>query len=218
MDIKKGDFVVVKGEVGEVLDINEDDKLEVNFIRSWASEANGKVYKYDESNEWEEIERSTVERHVEQPKDKFDYPKTYIDLGFKCMGEHKGEMIFINKDVDIENDEDLKKFQFPTDGYDDDNDEEDDYIFDGFVVPDEEHEPFTPASPTSEYVQFTHKAVHGYNTWVPDKNDKLQMGIKRTIDDMEKKYASLEDDRQFALGKSIDYTHPPLKRTKSTVK
>ena len=63
----------------------------------------------------------------------------------------------------------------------------------------------------------THKAVHGYNNWVPDKNDKLQMGIKRTIDTLEAKHASKEDDRQFALGRTIDYNHPPLK-SKSTSK
>ena len=134
------------------------------------------------------------------------------------MGEHKGEEIFIKADADIENDEDLKTFQFPTDGFDADDEQPNEYVFDGFVVPDEEHEPFTPASPSSEYVQYTHSAVHGYNDWVPDENDKLQMGIKRTIDTLESKYGSKEDDRQFALGQSIDYNRPPLKKNKSTKK
>jgi hypothetical protein len=218
MEFKKGDFIKTsKGTVGEILDIDEDDNLEVNFIRPWMSEANGKVYKYDASDEWETIIRNSVVQHVEKPVDKFDYPKVYMELGLKPMGEHKGEEIFIDKDADIEKDEDLKTFQFPTDGFDDD-DEANEYEFDGFVVPDEEHEPFTPASPSSEYVQYTHEAVHGYNSWVPDKNDKLQMGIKRTIDSMEKKYGSKEDDRQFAQGKSIDYSHPPLKKVKSNEK
>ena len=44
------------------------------------------------------------------------------------------------------------------------------------------------------------------------------MGIKRTIDAMEIKYASKEDDRQFSAGRSIDYNHPPLKKSKSTQK
>lgn len=218
MEFRKGDFIISKGEVAEILDTNEDDMLEVNFIRPWKTEANGKVYKYDASNEWEEISKNTVEKHVEKPKDKFDYPKVFLQLGLKAMGEHKGEEIFIEQNADIENDEDLRNFQFPTDGFDADDEELDEYVFDDFVVPDDEHEPFTPASPSSEYVQYTHSAVHGYNNWVPNKNDKIQMGIKRTIDAMEQKYASKEDDRQFTLGKSIDYSHPPLKKIKSTAK
>ena len=219
MEFKKGDFIkTTDGFVAEVLDIDDDNNLEVSFIRPWSSEANGKIYKYDESDAWEVVIRSTVVQHVEKPKDKYDYPKVFFELGLKPMGEHKGEEIFIKNDVDIEKDEDLKKFQFPTDGFDADDEEANEYVFDGFVVPDEEGEAFTPASPTSAFVQYTHEAVHGYNDWVPDTNNKMQMGIKRTIDQMETKYASKEDDRQFALGKSIDYNHPPLKKSKSTTK
>ena len=218
MEIRKGDFIICDGTVGEVLDINEEKKLEVNFIRPWLSEANGKILKYDASDEWEEVSQDAVSTHVEKPKDKFDYPKVFLQLGLKAMGEHKGEEIFIKKDVDIEKDNDLKIFQFPTEGFDEDDESIDEYVFDGFVVPDEEGEPFKPASPSSEYVQYTHSAVHGYNNWIPDKKDKIQVGIKRTIDAMELKYASKEDDRQFTLGESIDYNHPPLKKTKSTKK
>ena len=219
MEFRKGDFIkTTRGVVGEILDLNEDNNLEVSFIRPWHSEANGKIYKYDASDEWEVVERNTVVQHVEKPPDKYDYPKVFLELGLKAMGEHKGEEIFISKDIDIEKDEDLKNFQFPTDGFDGDDEDANEYVYDGFVVPDDEGEPFSPASPTSDFVQFTHKAVHGYNTWQPDQNDKLQMGIKRTIDAMETKYASKEDDRQFALGKSIDYTKPPLKKSKSNKK
>lgn len=219
MEIRKGDFIITKqGTVGEVLDINEEQLLEVNYIRPWETEANGKVYKYDASDEWEELDKKEVLKHVEKPVDKFDYPKVFLELGLKPMGEHKGEEIFILKDADIEKDEDLKKFQFPTDAFDADDDESNEYLFDDWCIPDEDGEAFTPASPTSDYVQYTHQAVNGYNDWVPDKNDKIQMGIKRTIDRMEAKYMSKEDDRQFASGKSIDYNHPPLKRKKSTVK
>ena len=75
MDIRKGDFIITSTGVAEVLDINEEGKLEVSFIRPWESEANGKIFKYDASNEWEEISKETVTKHVEKPKDKFDYPK-----------------------------------------------------------------------------------------------------------------------------------------------
>ena len=52
--------------VAEVLDINEKGKLEV-FYPSMESEANGKIFKYDASNEWEEISKE-VTKHVEKPK------------------------------------------------------------------------------------------------------------------------------------------------------
>lgn len=218
MEFKKGDFIKDANHmVGEVVDIDEDNNLEVYFIRSWSTEANGKIYKYSE--EWDVIDPSTVVEHKEKPQDKFDYPKVYTELGFRPMGEYKNEEIFIKSTVDIEQDEDLKKFKFPTDGFDDDDGEESETdSLDGFIVPDEEGEPFTPASPSSEYVRFTHAAVHGYNDWVPDTNDKFQVGLKRKIDSLEAKYSSKEDDRQFVLGKSIDYTHPPLKHSKSTKK
>jgi len=219
MEFKKGDFVITTGQlVGEILDIDEDRNLEVSFIRPWTTEANGKVLKYDASDEWETVSRSSIVQHVEKPTDKNDYLKVFLELGLKAMGEHKNEEIFIHKDADIENDEDLKTFQFPTDAFDGDDEEANEYEFDDFVVPDDEHEPFTPASPSSEYVQYTHQAVHGYNEWIPDTNDKLQMGIKQTIDSMEEKYGSKEDNRQFALCKSIDYTHPPLNGVKSNEK
>ena len=111
MDIRNGDFIITSTGVAEVLDINEEGKLEVSFIRPRESEAN-KIFKYDASNEWEEISKEAVTKHVEKPKDKFDYPKVFIELGLKPMGEHKGEEIFIKADADIETDEDLKKFQF----------------------------------------------------------------------------------------------------------
>lgn len=213
MDFKKGDFILDKeGKVGEVVDVNEQEKLEVYFIVPFEGEANGKIFRYAE--EWEEVDKEYVKEHIERPM-RHEHVKTLIKLGYRPMGEHKGEEIFIPSDVDIEDDDDLKAFQFPTDGFDSDSDDETDSL-DGFIVPDREGSPFRPASPTNEFVRFTHEAVHGYNDWVPDENDKFQVGLKRKIDSMELKYSAMEDDRQFALGKSCDYNHPPLRKKKST--
>ena len=216
MDFKKGDFVkVTNGKSGEVVDIDEDNNLEVYFIEPFEGEANGKVYKY--GNDWETVTRNEVVEHTERPTNKFDILKVYTKLGYKPMGEHKGHEIFIKADVDIETDDDLKTFQFPTDGFDSEPEGDGDSL-DGFIIPDEEGEPFTPASPSSDYVRFTHEAVHGFNSWVPDESDKFQVGLKRKIDQMESKYISKEDDRQFALGTSVDYNHPPLNVRESTKK
>ena len=216
MDFSKGDFIKhTNGKTGEVVDIDEDNNLEVYFIEPFEGEANGKVFKYAE--DWETVERNCVVEHTKKPVNKFDIVRVYTDLGYRPMGEHKGHEIFIKSEVDIEEDEDLKHFQFPTDGFDSEDDDETDSL-DGFIVPDEEGEAFHPASPSNEFVKFTHEAVHGYNTWVPDEKDKFQVGLKRKIDSMESKYARKEDDRQFAAGRSIDYNHPPLNEQKSTKK
>jgi hypothetical protein len=217
MDFKKGDFIIdTLKRVGEVVDIDEDNNLEVYFIESFQNEANGKIFKYSE--EWEVVRRDEVVEHTKKPSNKFDYLKLYTKLGYKPMGFYKGHEIFIDSKIDIEKDKDLKNFKFPTDGFDSDDEEDDTDSLDGFIVPDEEGEPFTPASPTNDYVKFTHQAVNDYNTWVPDETDKFQVGLKRKIDSMEAKYSQKEDDRQFASGKSIDYNHPPLKVVKSTSK
>lgn len=204
--MKKGDFIVTEKGVAEVVDIDEDDKLECYFIVP--AKANGKVYAY--ADEWEVVERSQVVTHKEKPVDKFDYPKMYMELGFRPLD---GEL-FIKVDADVENDEDLKHFELPTDCIDIESEDEEE-VFD-FIVPDEEGEPFAPASPTSEFVQETHRAVRGYNTWVPNESNKMAVGTKRLIDRMEEKYARMEDDRQFAQGTSVDYAHPPLNTSKST--
>lgn len=213
MTFKKGDFIKVKNEkIGEVVDINEDNNLEVYFIVPNMSKANGKIFEYAEN--WEVVHKNEVTEHIKKPTDKFDYPKVYMSLGYRPMD---GEM-FIKADANIEDDEDLKTYEFPTNciEFEDGDDDEYDYT-DGFVVKDEDGEAFTPASPTNAFVVETHKAVHGYNNWTPQQNDKTQVGIKRFIDDQEKKASRQEDDRQFAQGTSIDYNHPPLKRAKSTV-
>ena len=217
MDFAKGDFIVDTAKrVGEVVDIDEDNHLEVYFIESFENEANGKIFKYAE--DWEVVDKDKVVQHTKKPSNKFDYPKVYTELGYKPMGFYKGHEIFIESTADIEQDEDLKHFKFPTDGFDSDDEEDETDSLDGFIVPDEEGEPFTPASPTNDYVKFTHQAVNDYNSWVPDETDKFQVGLKRKIDSMESKYSQKEDDRQFASGKSIDYNHPPLKVAKSTSK
>lgn len=212
MSFKKGDFIEAVGnKIGEVVDINEDGNLEVYFLVPNSKKANGKIYEYAE--EWELVCKNDVVKHIDKPVDKFDYPKLYMSLGFRPMD---GD-IFIKADANIEEDEDLKSYEFPTNCIELEEEDADEYDYtDGFVIKDEDGEAFTPASPTNDFVIDTHKAVHGYNDWTPNKNDKNQVGIKRFIDDQEKKAIHKEDDRQFALGKSIDYNHPPLKRVKST--
>jgi len=205
MNFQNGDYILdTSGKAAEVADMNEKGQLEVWYIVPDASRANGKVYHYQEK--WVVIEPSIVQQHFPKPSCKGKLLETYRKLGFRPMTED----IFIRADIDIELDEDLKQFQFPTDTIDSDAESLETDSLDGFIVPDEEGEAFAPASPTNEFVIETHQAVRDYNNWVPDSSNKQQVGIKQFIDHMEVKYTSMEDDRQFMAGQSIDYNHPPL--------
>lgn len=212
MNFQNGDFILdTSGKAAEVADMDENGKLEVWYIVPDASRANGKIYHYQEN--WVTIDPSMVQQHFPKP-DKAKVLETYRQLGFRPMTED----IFVRADVDIEADDDLKHFQFPTDTIDVDDYESETDSLDGFIVPDEDGEAFVPASPTNDFVIDTHRAVRDYNNWVPDSSNKQQVGIKNFIDHMEAKYTSMEDDRQFMAGQSIDYNHPPLQGVKSTGK
>ena len=76
MDFTKGDFIVdTTKRVGEIVDIDEDENLEVYFIESFENEANGKIFKYAE--DWEVVNKDKVVEHTKKPTNKFDYPKVY---------------------------------------------------------------------------------------------------------------------------------------------
>lgn len=203
-----GDLIRTRQGAAEVVDIDENDDLEVYFLVPNPRKANGKIYEYKE--EWDTIKKSDVVKHVPRPADKFKYPKCYREIGFKVWDG----IIFTRVEDDEERDEDLKLFTFPTDCIDYDSEEEDEDMSD-FIVPDEEGEPFRPASPSSQFVQEVHQAVHAYNSWAP--TDRKEKAVKKVIDTMDEKYTRQEDERQFVLGKSINYHHPPLRKTGSSI-
>ena len=200
MNFKPGDLIQTTHKlIGEIVSVLNNE-LEVYFLVPDLSKANGKIWVY--RDDWDTIPKDSVSKHIEIV-DKKKYPEYYKQLGFKVMTEK----LFIRSDMDIEKDEDLKKFPFPTDCID--NEEEDDYDYtDDFIVKDEDAEAFTFASTESNFVQQTHKAVHDYNKWKP--KNKKQLEIKSFIDNMELKYSTKDDDKQFKSGKSIDYKNPPM--------
>lgn len=213
MNFEAGDYVKSGNKWAEVVDIDEENNLEVYFIIQ-TGECNGKIYKY--AVDWEVVTKNTVTQHIKKPKTHSDILQVLANVGFKPMGEVDGEEIFIKIDTDIETDEDLKTYQFPTENADSDDEEESDFdSLDGFIVRDEDGEAFCPADPDSDFVQEVHEAVHDYNKWEPDGKNKTEVGVKRFIDNLEEKYMRKEDDRQFASGLSVNYRHPPLKKQKS---
>jgi hypothetical protein len=197
--MKAGDLIQTKHKlIGEIVAV-DDDSIEVYFLVPDQSKANGKVWVY--KSEWDTIYKTDVAVHVEV-KDRKKYPQYYRQLGFKAWD---GE-IFTRTDVDIETDEDLKAYPFPT-GCDTDT-ECDDYMFDGFVIPDNEDDAFTFADPVNKEVQEFHQAVNDYNNWNP--TDPSEQRAKSFVDALERKFSTKDDNFQFKRGTSVDYKRPPV--------
>jgi hypothetical protein len=198
MNFKAGDlFQTTHNLIGEIVQVLEND-LEVFFLVPDKTKAKGKIWVY--KNEWDTIPKKCVEKHIDVKRKK-DYVSYYKELGFRPMTEK----LFIRTDADIEKDEDLKKFAFPTDCID--TEEQDEYDFnDGFTVQD--GEAFTIAEVDNDFVKQVHQAVNDYNKWEPQT--KKQLSIKNFIDNMELKYSTQDDDKHFKLGESVDYKNPPM--------
>lgn len=194
--MKAGDIIETKHKlIGEVVGVLEDT-IEVYFLVPDKTKAKGKVWVYKE--DWDTISKKDVTRHIEI-KNKKLYPKYWRMVGFKAWD---GE-IFTRTDIDIEKDPDLKKYPFPTGC---DTDEEQDEYDQDFIASEDEEFSFAPVE--SDFVKETHKAVHDYNNWKP--KDKKQLKIKTFIDNLELKYSTMDDEKQFAKGKSMDYKNPPM--------
>lgn len=212
MTFTAGDLIKTKHKlVGEVVSVLEND-LEVYFLVPDLHKAKGKIWVYRE--DWDTIPKKSVETHI-KIIDKTKYPEYYKQLGFKAFTEN----LFVQKHIDLEKDEDLKNYHFPTNCIESDDDDNDYDFTDGFVVKDTDGEAFSFASPDSTFVQETHKAVHEYNKWEP--KNKKQLSIKNFIDEIELKYSTMDDDKHFKNGASVDYKQPPMaprasKRHKST--
>ena len=194
--MKEGDLIQTKLKlIGEVVGVLETT-LEVYFLVPDATKANGKIWVY--KSEWDTILKSDVVKHIDV-KHKELYPKYFREMGFKAWD---GE-IFTRVTDNVEKDKDLKKYPFPTGC--DTEDELDEYD-ETFLA--SEDEVFTFADTESEYVMETHKAVNDYNKWQPKNKSELKM--KSFIDNMELKYSTMDDNKQFQNGTSLDYKKTPL--------
>ena len=198
--MKPGDLLKVYGnKYAELVGIDEDNNLEVYFI---SRSKNKWVWEYNE--EWETITKNDVIEHI--PLEKGKAVACYKQLGFRPLTENT----FVKLDDDIP-----KDVIVPVGNFDEDDSsglDSDDSLND-FIVPDEQGEEFRPASPTNEFVIETHTCVHQYNGWAPEKPQHKK--IKKFIDNLSHKYQTMDDDRQFVKGQSVDYEHPPLKKLKS---
>ena len=122
MNFKPGDLIQTTHKlIGEIVSVLNNE-LEVYFLVPDLSKANGKIWVY--RDDWDTIPKDSVSKHIEIV-DKRKYPEYYKQLGFKVMTEK----LFIRSDMDIEKDEDLKKYPFPTHCIEDDITKKDEYDY-----------------------------------------------------------------------------------------
>ena len=72
----------------------------------------------------------------------------------------------------------------------------DDPTLGGFIVPDDECEPFTEAAEDCDFVRETHAAVRAFNGWVPQ--DEQQSQARTFIQRQEARAAHVDDEARFA--------------------
>tara|TARA_A100001015_G_scaffold318408_1_gene438221 strand:+ start:2466 stop:3083 length:618 start_codon:yes stop_codon:yes gene_type:complete len=202
-----GDLLHIKGQLddgsttifyAELVGINEDNQLEVYYLEQ-TKKLEGHIWSY--KSDWDVVHEDCVERvfHPTQPS----YVSTYKEFGFiPTVKENQ----FLQNGVEIPS---HILVPLPLDS--EEEVDEDDAEMNDFIIDDEEaNEPFTHAIPDNEFVIETHKAVNQYNQWEPKNGSEKK--VKNFIDGLAEKYQTEDDNRQFAKGKSLDYSHPPTKQ------
>jgi hypothetical protein len=196
--MKEGDLLKINGENGvwyaQLVGFDEEDMLEVWYINRGV---NRYLWEYDK--DWETVHKNTVIEHI--PLDISDVLACYKQWGFKPITEET----FVKLDDDIPDD-----VLLPVGEFDEEEEYDSEDNMDDFIVPDEEGEAFTLAPLDSDFVRETHELVQKFNTWEPQNPQEQK--LKSFVDHMSLKYKQHDDNRQFAIGKTVDYDHPPVKK------
>ena len=204
LKIKYGDALHIHGEGSENspedwyavakqdADASRDDSLDVEYLvrtdQPGVWQFDGDVY---------ECPVSAIVAHASV--DERRGPQyAWADLGFRMLGastmarhDYAGELPVGDEEFELCSDT-----------------EETDSMRD-FIVPDDQVEPFRPASDAGDgFVDDTHAAVRAWNGWVP-ANDR-QKSVKEFIDNMAARAAHMDDDRRMQTGQPPleSYTEP----------
>jgi len=205
---------------GEIVGVNPEGQLEVSFIKKTPKQE-GRAWEFDETNEWELVESSSVKKHVIVPEGsaRGAVIKAWKDVGFLPGGDG---MTFCRLE-----DENTTSMPLYEGAENDSGGEEEDvassnpnmhgYADDGFVVPDDEGSDFEFADPdelddeAAKFVRETHEAVREFDKWKP--KDKQGHAIKSFIERMDYKASIESDNARFAHGKSaISTSNPPVQK------
>ena len=192
--MQAGDYVSMNGEdgtiwYGEVVG-TKDDTIEVYFIEK----GDAGIWSYSE--EWHAVPKECVVSHVEV-SDHSNVIGALNELGFRPLTD--STFARLNDTADLP----LGDAAF-------DAIEEDEIVgvhpeMKDFIVPDEEGERFTFATPDNAFVRETHDAVRRFNGWNPAGEARR---VKNFILGMEERSIEQENART-RLGESMSYNNPP---------
>ena len=138
------------------------------------------------------IEVASIVKHHALQGDDDKAPRAFDALGFRMIdggtfvkhSDEQGSALFPVGEgaYDLVSSDDEEDLADPTLG--------------GFIVPDEECEPFTHAAGDSAFVRETHAAVRAFNDWIPKNEQEAQ--ARSFMIRQEARAAQLDDEARFA--------------------
>jgi hypothetical protein len=224
---KTGDLIACflnrNAKFGEIVGVDlVTNQVEVSCLKRTTLQ-NNTIWQFEENDEWIAVNKETIVKHIPVPvgADGVTVATAWREMGFVASGdgmsfclttdEHTTTLPILECDGSSdEDDEDQVSMNPSMHGYADD----------GFVVPDDDGEPFCFADiddpdlneEARQFIEETHKAVHDFDKWEPT-DDKQAEGIKAYISNADRKACIQTDNARLARGKSsIAFTKPPQKR------
>lgn len=149
------------------------------------------------------VPHDAIAQHVALDGDHDKAPRAFASLGFRMIDG----TTFVREEDEVGDAE----FPLGDEAFDPASDDEaydsSDSIHD-FIVPDDECEPFTLAEGNSEFVQETHAAVRGFESWAPANS--REDGVSRFIQSMEARAVVIDDNNRCARngGAAPSYSNP----------
>lgn len=193
--MKVGDLVSMHAEnnetwYGEVVGV-EGDNIDVYYIQK----GENNVWSYSDSVY--EVPKGCVKKHV-VTSECSNIVCAFQALGFRPLSDSTFAMLDENGTVPIGD----PAFDVS----------EDDFVgihpeMRDFIVPDEEGEAFTFATPNNDFVRETHKAVIDFKRWQPVGEAAR---VKHFIE-MQEERACTQENARTRLGEALSYSNPPLR-------
>lgn len=197
-----GDPVRISDDEGEdwgvVVGTSGSSTLEVQMLEKGAD------HMYRIGSDCYHVDVDSVAEHHELHGDDDRAPSAFHALGFRM----------IDGGTFVKHSDEVGDRMFPIgegvfDPRSDDEDDEDagDPTLDGFIVPDAECEPFTPAPADNEFVRDTHAAVRAFNDWVPKNEQEAQ--ARSFMIRQEARASRLDDEARFSRDMpGVSYRNP----------
>ena len=200
-EIENGDLLKISGLTdsgneeewfAEKIGVTDQGELEVYYMNPL----------HDNTNEWKyDTDYSVVpiESVLEHVPNKLGYKIAWKKLGFIKLTTTKA--------MRVEDYENQVEYIGSDDSDSDISGEESELESDlgGFIVPDDEGDPFSLAE-SNEWVDETHSAVNAFNSWVP--RTRAEERARRYIENLSDVVSTQEDNRAFSTGNSVDYNRP----------